>query len=377
MDDRRAERRRPHRGQPQPGRPRVLRVLDAALHARVALAGGRASRSARRPARRASATSSRPAGSPASAAPPRRPSTSSSRPGPERDIAPAAIRAREPDECGYATRGRRAAACTGRSTAAGARRSCSCRRRPISHSRIWKAQVHYLARHHRVVVYDGRGNGSSDVPDTSRRRGCDGWVRIGLPGGDGRHGDRGAPCSSASAATASGRRSRSPPRIPSACSGSSRSRPGVPLLTPPHPWRGRRARALRRSARATRRAGRRRTATTSCADHARLPRVLLRRDVPGAALDQAGRGRRRLRARRAGRGAGDGRRRPVAATKEEVEAICRRVRCPVLVVQGDRDNCQPFERGLALAELTGAEHVHARRRRATSRWRATRCSSTG
>ena len=49
---------------------------------------------------------------------------------------------------------------------------------------------------------------------------------------------------------------------------------------------------------------------------------------------------------------------PVAATKEEVEAICRRVRCPVLVVQGDRDNCQPFSRGLALAELIGAEHVH-------------------
>ena len=39
---------------------------------------------------------------------------------------------------------------------------------PISHSRIWKAQVHYLARHHRVVVYDGRGNGNSDIPDPSR-----------------------------------------------------------------------------------------------------------------------------------------------------------------------------------------------------------------
>ena len=40
---------------------------------------------------------------------------------------------------------------------------------PISHSRIWKAQIHYLARHHRVVVYDGRGNGNSDSPDPAGR----------------------------------------------------------------------------------------------------------------------------------------------------------------------------------------------------------------
>ena len=33
VDDRRAGRRRPRRGQPQPGRPRLLRLLDAALHA--------------------------------------------------------------------------------------------------------------------------------------------------------------------------------------------------------------------------------------------------------------------------------------------------------------------------------------------------------
>ena len=41
---------------------------------------------------------------------------------------------------------------------------------PISHSRLWKGQVHYLARHHRVLVYDGRGSGRSDRPDPSPLR---------------------------------------------------------------------------------------------------------------------------------------------------------------------------------------------------------------
>jgi pimeloyl-ACP methyl ester carboxylesterase len=34
----------------------------------------------------------------------------------------------------------------------------------IVHSRFWKAQVPYLARHHRVVTFDGRGSGRSGRP---------------------------------------------------------------------------------------------------------------------------------------------------------------------------------------------------------------------
>ena len=37
----------------------------------------------------------------------------------------------------------------------------------IIHSRHWKGQIPYLARHFRVVTFDGRGNGRSDRPQTS------------------------------------------------------------------------------------------------------------------------------------------------------------------------------------------------------------------
>ena len=34
----------------------------------------------------------------------------------------------------------------------------------IIHSRVWKGQVHYLARHFRLLTFDGRGNGRTDRP---------------------------------------------------------------------------------------------------------------------------------------------------------------------------------------------------------------------
>jgi pimeloyl-ACP methyl ester carboxylesterase/predicted glycosyltransferase len=44
---------------------------------------------------------------------------------------------------------------------------------PITHSRIYKAQVPFLARHYRVVTFDGRGNGKSGRPVGASRHGRD------------------------------------------------------------------------------------------------------------------------------------------------------------------------------------------------------------
>src|SRR5215475_12556594 len=50
----------------------------------------------------------------------------------------------------------------------------------------------------------------------------------------------------------------------------------------------------------------------------------------------------------------EGRAAPSAA---ETEALCRRVRCPVRVLHGSDDRCQPVARGRRLAELSGGDLV--------------------
>ena len=42
----------------------------------------------------------------------------------------------------------------------------------IVHSRLWKAQIPYFARHFRVVTFDGAGNGRSDRPLDGTRAGA-------------------------------------------------------------------------------------------------------------------------------------------------------------------------------------------------------------
>ncbi|MGZ9247740.1 MAG: alpha/beta fold hydrolase, partial [Gemmatirosa sp.] len=225
---------------------------------------------------------------------------------------------------------------------------------PISHSRLWKAQLHYLARHHRVVVYDGRGNGNSDVPDVSRPW-LDRW--------------RASDCLAVMDATSTGNAVLGgicgdgvQPSIqiaaehPERVLGIVAIAPGVPALAPPLPWR--RAAHARRDEVLDEPTGWEKENRHYMRVHHRdflefffgemFPEPHSTKQVEDAVaygldgsveallMDDA---------------------EPVCATKEEAEALCRRVRCPVLVVQGDRDHCQPFERGRAVAELTGAEHV--------------------
>ncbi len=71
-------------------------------------------------------------------------------------------RARYPDEEGYVERD--GVRVFWESYGAGATTFLLFPTSPISHSRLWKAQIPYLARHHRVLTFDPRGNGRSDRP---------------------------------------------------------------------------------------------------------------------------------------------------------------------------------------------------------------------
>jgi pimeloyl-ACP methyl ester carboxylesterase len=73
-----------------------------------------------------------------------------------------AVRAREPDRCGYAVRS--GVRLYYEVFGSGPTTILLMPPWAIVHSRTWKMQVPYLARHFRVVTYDARGNGRSDRP---------------------------------------------------------------------------------------------------------------------------------------------------------------------------------------------------------------------
>jgi pimeloyl-ACP methyl ester carboxylesterase len=225
---------------------------------------------------------------------------------------------------------------------------------PIIHSRQWKAQIHFLSRFWRVIAYDGRGNGRSDRPSDATAytddrftadivtvldaTGTDRAVLVGLCGDGVWRSIRLA--------------SEQPDRV----LGIVAFAVGVPRLTPPQPHYA--------------------TASATFDDElptsdgwAKYNRHHWQRDYPDfaeffftqmttephstkAIEDAAG---------WAIDGSVEAMLGDAAAEfpfdRETVEAVCRSVRCPMLIVHGTADQCQPIARAHRLAELTGAPLV--------------------
>ena len=224
---------------------------------------------------------------------------------------------------------------------------------PISHSRVWKAQIPYLSRHFRVVTFDPRGNGRSDRPTTADAYGW--WEFV----GDGRavlEATRSETALLGGLCDGSGWALMLAATHPAAALGVAAIAPFVPYLTPSHPnytqfpsdvsldtdegW-------------------------AKCNVH------YWRRDYPGflefffsqqlpephstkqiedcIAWGLEGGAESLVLA--------DEEAPPPWSSVEEARDICRRVRCPVLVIHGDLDNCQTRERATAVADLTGGTLV--------------------
>ena len=211
----------------------------------------------------------------------------------------------------------------------------------IVHMRQWKAQVPYLSRHFRVITVEGRGNGRADRPDsadayTDREyvddaiavmdaTGTDRAVLVGpLPRWAARPAARGL--------------------VPGARSRGRRDRDGAALAA---------AAGLRRAQGQLRGLGEGEPAllaapTTAAGSSSSCPR-----SSPSRTRSSSGRTASAGGWRPTPRPCCTRRRRSTPLTDADAEAICRAVRCPVLVVHGDGDGIVPYETGVALARWTG------------------------
>jgi pimeloyl-ACP methyl ester carboxylesterase/predicted glycosyltransferase len=223
---------------------------------------------------------------------------------------------------------------------------------PISHSRMWKAQVPYLSRYFRVVVFDPRGNGRSERPTEGDAYAWwefvhDGRAILEAVGAEsallGGLCDGGGWALGLAAA------------YPAAAHGVFAIAPMVPLLTPMHPN------------------------YQQCSFHEELDTDegwagicnahYLRRDYRGylefffsQQIPEPHSTKQIEDCVEWGLGAGA---EPIIltagmkpwASEEDARALVSRVRCPVLVVHGELDNCQTRDRALAVAELTGGRFV--------------------
>jgi pimeloyl-ACP methyl ester carboxylesterase/predicted glycosyltransferase len=221
----------------------------------------------------------------------------------------------------------------------------------IVHSRLWKGQIHYLARHFRVVTFDGRGNGLSDRPDDTTAYADSEIVADAvevLDGvGVGSAVAGGLACGGRFALTLA---TTHPERV----GGVVVIAPSVPLLTPPHPGRA----AHDRDAQLDSDEG---WAKDNRHYWLRDYRDFLEfffaqmynephsskqiEDCVAWGLDTTPETLALTECV------------PPFADRAEAEAMCRAVRAPVLVIHGDQDQITPWHRGARVAELTSRRLV--------------------
>jgi pimeloyl-ACP methyl ester carboxylesterase len=223
---------------------------------------------------------------------------------------------------------------------------------PIVHSRQWKAQLHFLSRQYRVVTFDGRGNGRSDRPtdpaayedermveDIAAVMDATGTSRAVLVG----------LCSDGV-----WRSIRLAAASPERVDGIVAFAVGVPHLSPVHPkpegwsfeeelptddgWAKMNEHYWRRDY-----PGFARFFFTQITSEPHSTKAI--EDAVGWALD--GSVDAMLAEARA----------PFDLDLATIEATCRAVRCPMLIIHGTEDHCQPLARAVRLSELTGAPLV--------------------
>jgi pimeloyl-ACP methyl ester carboxylesterase/predicted glycosyltransferase len=224
---------------------------------------------------------------------------------------------------------------------------------PIIHSRQWKAQVPFLSRRQRVVTYDGRGNGRSDRPTDPVAYGEDRII---------------ADLEAVLAATGTTkpvfvglcgdgvlRAFEYAAAHPDGVAGIVAISVGLPHLTPPHPWRAEKSFTEPYDVYE----GWRQENVHFWRD--RYPQFAewffhqiisephsskVIEDCVEWALDGSSEAM-----------IAEAFAPPMPPFPEDapaVEALVRSVRCPLLIVHGDRDHCQPIERASRLHELTGS-----------------------
>jgi len=224
---------------------------------------------------------------------------------------------------------------------------------PISHSRLWKAQIPFLSRHFRVVTFDPRGNGMSDRPGTPEAysyweavedgravleaTGTETALLAGLCDGGG----YAVMLAAARPAIALGVFAIAPsvPRLPSPPP-NYRRYPSLEPLDTDEGWAKWNVHYWRRDFRSF----------LEFFFSQQIPEPYSTKQIEDCVQWGLDGGVETL-------VLADMEAPAPFASEEEARALCRRVRCPVLVVHGDLDGCQTRERAVAVADLTGGTLV--------------------